>query len=53
MPRKKRALILTQPVKDGLHAIKVRLDARTIITLKNMRAFDFWKQRYPNAQVIA
>ena len=51
MPRKKR-LILTQPIKAGLKAIKVRLDARTIITLANMRMLEFWKQRYPKAVVI-
>lgn len=52
MARRKK-LILTQPVKDGLKGIKVRLDAKTIITLGSMKMFDFWKQRYPNAQVIS
>ena len=52
MARRKK-LILTQPVKEGLKAIKVRLDARTIITLSNLKALEFWKQRYPLAQVIA
>jgi len=33
--------------------IKVRLDNRTIITLKDMSAFDYWKERYPAAEVIA
>ena len=51
MGRKKK-LILTQPVKEGLKAIKVQLDARTIITLASMKMFDFWKQRYPKARVI-
>ncbi len=52
MPRKKAPLILSRPVKAGIRAIKVRLDARTIVTLGDMRMFDFWKQRYPKAQVI-
>ena len=52
MPRKKKELILTQPVKPGLKVIKVRLDARTIITLSKPSMLDFWKQRYPGAQVI-
>lgn len=52
MPRKKKALILTQPVKEGLKAIKVRLDARTIITIASNKALDFWKQRYPKLEVI-
>lgn len=52
MPRKKKDLILTQPIKDGVQAIKVRLDARTVITLASKKAFELWKQRYPNAVVI-
>lgn len=51
MPRRKK-LILTQPVKDGIKQIKVRLDARTVITLASMKALEFWKQRYPKAEVI-
>jgi hypothetical protein len=52
MPRKKRPLILTQPVRAGIKAIKVRLDAKTIITLSNLKALDFWKQRYPKLEVL-
>ncbi|MBP7514581.1 MAG: hypothetical protein KA791_08545 [Flavobacteriales bacterium] len=51
MARRKK-LILTQPVKEGLKAIKVRLDARTIITLASTKALEFWRQRYPNLEVI-
>lgn len=53
MPRKKKSLILTQPVKDGIKAIKVRLDARTVITLASQKALEFWKQRYPKLEVIS
>jgi hypothetical protein len=52
MPRKKRKLILTQPVREGIKAIKVRLDARTTITLSNIKALEFWKQRYPKLVVL-
>ena len=51
MARRKK-LILTQPVKEGLKAIKVRLDARTMITLANEKALEFWRQRYPKLEVI-
>lgn len=51
MPRKKK-LILTQQVKEGLKAIKVQLDARTTVYLANAKALEFWKQRYPNAKVL-
>lgn len=51
MARRKK-LILTQPVKEGLKAIKVRLDARTVMTVASLKALDFWKLRYPNLQVL-
>lgn len=50
MPRKK-TLILTQPVPDG-KTIKVRLDGRTIVHLKSMKTFEFWRKKYPKAEVI-
>lgn len=52
MPRKKKTLILTQPVKHGIKAFKVRLDARTVITLASQKALEFWRQRYPKLEVI-
>lgn len=52
MPRKKKELILTQPVKPGLKAVKVRLDARTIITIASQKSLEFWRQRYPKLEVI-
>ncbi len=52
MPRKKKEVILTQPVRKGLHAIKVRLDQRTVITLSDLKKLAFWKERYPQAEVI-
>lgn len=52
MPRKRRQLILTRPVKEGLKEIKVRLDARTVITVGNKKALDMWKERYPKAVII-
>lgn len=51
MPRSKK-LILSQAIKEGLKAFKVRLDSRTVITLSKLETLAFWKQRYPNAVVI-
>lgn len=51
MARKKK-LILSEPLRNRLSTIKVRLDARTVITLGNIKALEFWKQRYPLAEVI-
>jgi hypothetical protein len=52
MPRKKKPIVLTRPVKEGIKEIKVRLDARTIITLASNKALEFWRQRYPKLEII-
>ncbi len=52
MPRAKKQPILTEPLRNRLNTIKVRLDARTVITLGNIKALEFWKQRYPLAKVV-
>lgn len=52
MPRAKKKIVLSQPIKEGLKAIKVQLDHRTVITLASLKALEFWKKRYPQAQVI-
>lgn len=52
MPRKKKQLVLTQPVKEGPKPIKVRLDHRTVITVASKKALEFWKQRYPKLEII-
>jgi hypothetical protein len=52
MPKQKKPLILTKPVRSGLRPVKVQLDSRTVITLNGMKMFAFWKQRYPKARVI-
>lgn len=33
--------------------IKIRLDHKTVITLKDMTRFDYWKNLYPNAVIIS
>jgi hypothetical protein len=52
MPRKRKTLILTEPEHDRSRSIKLRLDARTVITVGNVQALEFWKKRYPMAAVI-
>lgn len=52
MPRKKPALILERPVKPGVKEIKVRLDARTVITVSSQKALEAWRKRYPKLEVI-
>jgi len=52
MARKKKVPILTQSIKEGLKPIKVRLDARTVITLGSKKALAFWKERYPKLEII-
>jgi hypothetical protein len=40
-------------IEKAVKNIKVRLDKRTIITLKDLSALEFWKERYPKLQVIS
>jgi hypothetical protein len=37
---------------DPLKLIKVQLDARTIVTVKNMLAFELWLSKFPSARII-
>lgn len=39
-------------IKELKPKIKVRLDNKTIITIRDMTKFDFWKEKYPDAAVI-
>jgi hypothetical protein len=49
MARRKKA----DDIKELMPNIKVRLDGKTIITIRDMAKFDFWKQRFPDAVVIS
>lgn len=45
---------LKENVKKSIQKhIRIRLDRKTIITLKDMTRFDYWKSLYPNAMVIS
>jgi hypothetical protein len=39
-------------IKELQPKIKVRLDNKTIITIRDMEKLDFWKEKYPDATVI-
>jgi len=39
-------------VKELKPKIKVRLDSKTIITIRDMGKLDFWKEKYPDAIVV-
>ena len=52
MPRKKPVLIWRRPLKPGVQEIKVRLDARTTITVSSQKALESWRMRYPKLEVI-
>ena len=53
MSRPKRNPILSQPpLAPNEKYIKVRLDAKTTVHLKSMKNFAYWKEKYPNAEVI-
>jgi len=48
MARKKKTKI-----KELKPKIKVRLDSKTVITIRDMAKLDFWKEKFPNAVVIS
>ena len=52
MPRKRPAIILERPIKPGVKEIKVRLDARTVITVSSTKALEAWRLRYPKLEII-
>ena len=45
MARKKRE-------KELQPNIKVRLDRRTIITVRDRSKLDFWREKYPNLEIL-
>lgn len=48
---KRNVMANTEKTKKRLN-IRVRLDHKTIITIKDMAKFNFWKERYPKAVVM-
>jgi hypothetical protein len=44
--------ILSRPAHADEKCIRVRLDGRTIVLLKSMKNFGYWKERYPLAEVL-
>ncbi|MGV3638610.1 MAG: hypothetical protein ACO1NQ_13300 [Flavobacteriales bacterium] len=49
-PRKEKTLF--RPAQADEDCIRVRLDHRTIVLIKNMNKFAYWKERYPNACLL-
>lgn len=49
-PRKLKPVL--RPASADEDRIRVRLDHRTIVLIKSMKTFAYWKERYPNACVL-
>lgn len=49
-PRKER--IVLRPAQADEDCIRVRLDHRTVVLIKSMKKFAYWKERYPDARVM-
>lgn len=49
-PRQGR--IMHRPAQADEDCIRVRLDHRTIVLIKSMKKFAYWKERYPAARVM-
>lgn len=41
-----------RPAHADEDCIRVRLDHRTIVLIKSMQKFAYWKERYPDACVL-
>jgi hypothetical protein len=39
-------------ITDNRPKIKIQLDDRTTVTVRNMHAFKFWQERYPEAKLL-
>ena len=44
--------ILHRPAQADQDCIRVRLDHRTIVLIKSMKKFAYWKERYPDAVLM-
>jgi|AVFP01.1.fsa_nt_gi hypothetical protein len=40
-------------VKELKESVKVRLDRKTVVTLRDEEMFSFWKEKYPEATIIS
>lgn len=52
MSAARKAPILPRPAHADEERIRVRLDRRTIVFVRDMERYAYWKQRYPDAQVL-
>ncbi len=50
---KRSKKIKKRKTDDNVKKIKVRLDKRTVITVRNLAIFQSWKEKFPNAEIIA
>jgi hypothetical protein len=49
---RKQITIESIRVIDPLKLIKIQLDLRTIVTVKDMTSFEKWLVNFPNAKII-
>ena len=39
-------------ISDTSKHIKVLIDSKTVVTVKDMSSFEFWLSKYPGARII-
>jgi hypothetical protein len=49
---RKKIQKVTSKIPDPSKSIKVQIDARTIVTVKSMSAFEQWLSRFPGSKII-
>jgi len=47
-----REKLVLRPAQADVDCIRVRLDSRTIVLIKSMKKFAYWKERYPQAELL-
>jgi hypothetical protein len=52
MSTPRKPLILSRPAKADEACVRVRLNANTIVLLKDLRSFEQWRTKYPGAYVM-
>ncbi|MBL7951670.1 MAG: hypothetical protein JNM62_08115 [Flavobacteriales bacterium] len=52
MSSSRKEKVMYRPAQADEDCIKVRLDHRTIVLIKSMKKFAYWKEKYPDAEVI-
>jgi hypothetical protein len=49
---REQVIKVAHKVSDTSKHIKVLIDSKTVVTVKDMSSFEFWLLKYPGARII-